>query len=216
MEESVAGISPAQTQQPDLVQAPLQNEPATETSSPGKDSTLEKLKRITKGVFEWKGTYYKRMGKPPKDGSPGKLDIPLSAPANNLPLGTAKNPPVDTPSLDSEMVKKCCSAVLKAFSGFLDNLLFSKAKKAGYEAREAQELVTRCAITTKEADAFSELAEVCLRKYGVGTEYCPEIGLGCIFLGIGARYTVALRALKADVEVPPPNSVPITQANSSN
>jgi hypothetical protein len=214
MAESAATNPPTETQ-PEILPASPNDEQAPEKTSPGKDSTLEKLKRITRGVFEWKGSYYKRMGKPPKDGSPGKLDIPLSHPASNPPLGAQKNPPVDTPALDTALVQKCCSAVLKAVSGFLDNLLFSRAKKAGYDGKEAQELVQKCAITTKEADAFSELAEVCLRKYGVGTEYCPEIGLGFILLGIGARYTVAIRALKPEEAPAPPNSVPMP-SNSAN
>jgi hypothetical protein len=194
--ESVSTTEPFPNLVPPL---PTGNESALnppENATPVETSRFEKLKSVTSGVFESAGTLFKRGGgRPRKDGKPNKLDIPLANPKTNLPLGAAAAPPLPGSSLDSTLVRRCCTAVLKAFSGVLDGILFHKAKAAGYSAVETQNLVSQCAITEKESDAFAELAEICLRKYGVGTEYCPEIGLGCIVLGVSARYLTALKAL---------------------
>jgi len=110
-------------------------------------------------------------------------------------MGAAALAPDAPQGLDPLLVKKCCSAVLKALSGFADKILFGKCRVAGLEPKEAQEIVGATRITQEEADSFSELAEICLRKYGVGTEYAPEIGLGAILIGVSLRYATAIKSL---------------------
>ena len=84
--------------------------------------------------------------------------------------------------------------------------MFARARKRGVEAKEAQALVASLQITTTESDAFAELSEICLRKYGVGTQWAPEIGLAVILTGIGVRYVAAIGpAPKVESELPPSN-----------
>jgi hypothetical protein len=169
------------------------------------DNTFEKIKRATKGVFEKHGVTFRRGGgRPRKDGMPNKLDIPINAPPTALPLGTTPDLAPATPGLDPALVKKCCNAVIKAFKGFLDKTLFNKARrKYPDDPKFCSQIIVDTTITNEEADAFSELAEVCLRKYGVGTEYAPEIGLGAIVIGIGVRYAVAFKSLEPEKKTDP-------------
>jgi hypothetical protein len=194
---------PPETSQP----APA-NELFAEASTPTQGSVFEKVKRAGATIFEKYGVIYKRgPGRPRKDGLPAKNDLPLNAPQTALPAAAAAGAPLPAePGLDPALVKKCCSAVIKALTGFLDKLLFNKAKRKTGDAKFAQQLVTDATITQPEIDAFSELAEVCLRKYGVGTQYAPEIGLAALVLGIGIRYGAAMKALdqKPDAGEPAP------------
>lgn len=176
------------------------DEPSTENILAPEASTFEKIKRAGAKVFEKHGIIFKRTGgRPRKDGLPNKGDIPLNTPASSVPAFAAAPAPLPAQEgLDPALIRRCCSAVIKAVGGIMDKLLHRKATIVGYTPQEAQQLVVDCAITTQEMDSFSELAEVCLRKYGVGTEYAPEIGLGCIVLGVGIRYSVALGTLERE------------------
>lgn len=172
------------------------NEPTPENSTPGNPSLIEKIKSAAGSVFERNGIAYKRGGgRPRKDGSPNKLDIPINAPATALPFTATDVPPRPAPGIDPVIVKRCCSAVFKSVQAFLDKIVFKKARTAGFEPKDAQQLVTDTAITGEEVDAFSELAEICLRKHGVGSQYAPEVGLAAILGGIGVRYGMAIQTL---------------------
>ena len=172
--------------------------------TPAATSTVEKIRRAASGVFEKYGVQFKRgRGRPRADGFPGKGDVPLNAPPTALPAGASPGPatPV-TPGFDPKLVKNCVRAVVKALTGFADKILRKKAALAGYSAADANQLVVDCTITAEEIDSFSDLAEICLRKYGVGTEYVPEIGLASIAAGVGLRYMVAIKSLQAKGEQP--------------
>lgn len=188
-----------------------------ETGFEAPESVVEKIKRTTRGVFERHGVLWKRGGgRPRKDGAPGKLDTPVNAPVTALPLGSAAPVSDPAPGLDPVLVRRCCTAVVKAFKGFFDKALFRKAQaKYPDDPKFCQELVTDTTITQEEADGFSELAEICLRKYGVGTEYAPEIGLGAIVLGIGVRYAAAFKGLEIKKEEKPdrPTAIAIRNLN---
>lgn len=190
----------SETPNPDLFpESP--NESSGETPIAAEGSYAEKIRRVAKGVFERHGVLFKRGGgRPKKDGSPNKLDIPLTHPPTAIPLAAASSPPETDPNFDAALVKRCCTAVLKAFRGFADKFLFNKARKAGHSQAEASQLVTDTTVTSEEADSFSELAEICLRKYGVGTQYCPEIGLAAVVLGVGVRYGAAISILNAKIQ----------------
>lgn len=180
---------------PGMAPAP-ENESSTPESA-GKSSTVEGIKRAAGKVFEAFGVQYKKTGgRPRKDGKPNKGDIPVNVPATALPAGAEAPPSVPAPSgLDPVLVRRCCSAIVKAVSTFLDRQLFGKARIAGLEPKEAQQLVTDCSVSAEELNAFSELAEVALRKYGVGTEYAPEVGVAAIAVGVGLRYSMAIQDL---------------------
>lgn len=175
------------------------NEPTTENVPSPPIGLVEKIQRKAAGVFESHGVFFKRGGgRPRKDGKPNKLDAPLNAPAAALPSVAAVPAPLPRQEgLDPLLVKRCCSAAWKALSSIFDKIVHRKALIVGYSPEQANQLVTDCRITTEEMESFSDLAEVCLRKYGVGTEYAPEIGLGSILLSVGVRYSMALKTLDA-------------------
>jgi hypothetical protein len=178
---------------------PPQNEPDPEIQTPAENSVIEKLKSVSAGVFERAGVQFKRgRGRPRLDGNPGKGDLPLNAPATALPAVAACDPPLaPRENLDPALVRRCCSAVLKSLTGILDKALFRKAVKKTGDSKFAQQLITDTTVTQEEISAFSELAEICLRKYGVGTEYAPEIGIGVILAGLGVRYGEGFKSLDA-------------------
>ena len=181
--------------------ATQENEQSAKVESPPSESITQKILNSAQGVFERHGVVFKRgRGRPRADGMPAKGDVPINAPLKALPACAAPPTPLpDQAGLDPALVRRCCSAVLKGVSGVLDKILFRKAKLATNDHQWAQQLVADTAITKEEMDSFSELAEVCLRKYGVGTEYAPEIGLGCIVLGVGIRYGAALKSLDSEI-----------------
>lgn len=173
------------------------NELPTSPDSQAQATIIERVVAAGKGVFEKHGVVFKRTGgRPRKDGLPNKGDIPLNAPSTALPEGASPAPSAGAPPLDPALMRRCCSAVLKGVSAFLDKTLYRKALTKTGDSRAANDLVAATAITKEEVDSFAELAEICLRKYGVGTEYAPEIGLAAIAAGIGLRYAVALKALE--------------------
>jgi len=183
------------------------HEPNPEASSSSPTSVFEKVKRAAGKVFERHGVVYKRGGgRPRKDGLPNALDVPINVPPSAVPaLAAAPSALPAQEGLDPALVRRCCSAVAKAVTGFLDKILYKKALRAKHSAEEARQLVADTSITQAEIDGFSELAEICLRKYGVGTEYAPEIGIGCIVVGVSLRYGLALKA----VEPEKPKIVPL-------
>jgi hypothetical protein len=166
-----------------------------------KTSTVEKLKQISKSVFESGGVIFKRGGgRPRKDNKPNKLDIPLNATPTDLPIGVAADTSKTPSNLDPSLVKRCCSAMLKAAQSVVESILSKRARLAGYTPPEIKTLLLDNSITEKELDSFSELAVVCLQKYGVGTQYAPEIGLAVIAAGIGVRYTTTFATLNAEIQ----------------
>jgi hypothetical protein len=101
------------------------------------------------------------------------------------------------PAFDAALVRRCIAAVVKALRGFADKKLWRKAMLASDDSKFASDLVKETTVTQEELDSFSELTEICLRKYGVGTQYAPEIGLLAIVTGVGVRYAVAMQMLEA-------------------
>lgn len=170
-------------------------------------STIEKIRTSGAKVFAAAGQLFsKGRGRPRKDGQPGKSDIPLNGPAPAAPVvpGATVQPVIS--GFDPAMVKKCVSAVFKAASGILNKILFTKAVNASKgDVRFANELCKSCEITPEEMDSFSDLASICLQKYGVGTEYVPEIGAAVILGGIGVRYYAAFKSLQVEVAASPAN-----------
>lgn len=196
MDDTVAAPL-TETPSPDLFQTP--NEQTPDTGTPAETSRFEKLKQAAKGVFEKHGVIYKRGGgRPRKDGAPNKLDTPLNVPATAIPANAAASAPVGDTALDSETVRKCCSAVIKGFSAWADRKLFKKGKKIGLDAKEINQVIADTAITEEEIKSFSTLTEICLRKYGVGTQYAPEIGLAAVVAGVGLRYAAAFKAFEPE------------------
>ena len=190
-------ITQTETSQPSLL-----DELTSTAPTPGKDSVVEKIQRAGARIFAKHGVQFKKgPGRPRRDGFPGAGDIPLTAPSTALPAAATLAAALpDTPGLDPVLVKRCCSAVIKSLTGFADKLLFNKAKRATDDAKFAQQLVADTTITQPEVEAFSELAEVCLRKYNLASEYAPEIGLAAIVASVGIRYSAALRALDVQIK----------------
>lgn len=164
-------------------------------------SLFEKIGEKAGRIFEKHGITFKRgRGRPRKDGLPKATDVPLetggASPAPPAPLASA---PVAAPGFDSNLVVRCVKAVVKALKGFGDSKLFNKAVQATGDSKFARDLVAETTVTEEEISALSELSEICLRKYGVGTEYCPEVGLVAIVAGGVIRYTVALRSIESKI-----------------
>lgn len=187
------------------------NDQSAEAATEPKASYSEKILSNVKGIFERGGVMFKRGGgRPRKDGQPNKRDIPLNAAPLNLPALAATDSP-DTPkALDPSLVKRCCTAILKAVDGLCGGILAKKARQVGYNPAEIKQLCVDNAVTQAEADSFSELAVICLQKYGVGTQYAPEIGLAVIAAGIGVRYATAFGTLNAEIKkkMEPPGTKP--------
>lgn len=177
------------------------NEQSPEIGVEAKAPHFEKLGKISRGVFEHAGVIFKRgLGRSRKDGAPKKSDIPLNATPTNLPIGVAPLPSDSPSNLDPSLVKRCIAAMVKAVDGVLGSMLSKKLRQANYSAGEAKQFIIDNAITQSEADSFSDLALVCLQKYGVGTAYAPEIGLIVIATGIGVRYATAFATINRDIE----------------
>ena len=214
MSESVETKPETEAPAPVPVPAPVpeQTETTTETTAendlPGivetqdRTSILESVKRSAGKVFEKHGILFRRgTGRPRKDGMPNKASIPLNAPQTALPALATADPALPVQQgLDPVLVLACTSAVVKAVSGYLDKRLFKAAKLAGVKPESAQGIISECSITRDELDAFSKLAEICLRKYGVGTQYAPEIGIAAISIGVGVRYMTAFSTLADHAE----------------
>ena len=166
-----------------------------EADSPS-NSRLEKIVSAAKGIFEKHGVRFKAgRGRPRSDGSPKISDVPLNASSpGQTTVQSAAAAPVAQP-VDANIVKRCVSAVFKGAKGVLDRKLWRKAAKAS-DAKFASELVAETTITDDEIAAFTELTEICLKKYGVGTEYAPEVGLIVILTGIGVRHSAAFRSVE--------------------
>lgn len=191
VQENLTGIPPEEKP----------NDQSAENSTELKTSTLEKLKSVSKSIFEVGGIpFVRRGGRPRKDGKPNKLDIPLAGTPTDLPIGVSADTSKNPSNLDPSLVKRCCSAILKAAQSVCESLLAKKARQAGYNPIETKNLLVDCSITEKESDSFSELAVICLQKYGVGTQYAPEIGLAVIATGIGVRYASAFTTLNRAIE----------------
>jgi hypothetical protein len=90
-------------------------------------------------------------------------------------------------------VAEAVAAVVKSATSTADSLLIGAIVKKTGDREYALATVARCQPTEKEFQSLGLLSEICLRKYGVGTQYAPEIGLGAIALGIGSRYALAFR-----------------------
>lgn len=112
-------------------------------------------------------------------------------------LGIPANGSAGVAPADTEIIKKVCRAALKAICGVANSFLAGKIMQKTGDKDFSEKITADCAPTDDELDSFSELGEICLRKYGVGTQYCPEIGLGVIALGIGARYARAFQTVNS-------------------
>ena len=122
-------------------------------------------------------------------GSPAPVPISETAIAPDPAPGGLAN-------FDAALVRRCLSAITKTVAGFLGGKVYKKALKKTGDSKFAKQMSDGCAPTPDEIDALAELSEICLRKYGVGTEYAPEIGLGAIAANIGLRYVSAMRELE--------------------
>lgn len=111
--------------------------------------------------------------------------------ASGVPFGGA----ADSAALSAQVVTEAVAAVIKTATSTADSFLISAAVKKTGETAWAESNVKRCQPTETELASLGTLAEICLRKYGVGTEYMPEIGLSAILLGIGARYALAFKTI---------------------
>jgi len=182
--------------------------PANDTSGkmvdPDKNSFFEKIQSRAGALFEKHGISFKRgRGRPKKNGTPKANDIPLEQNRQtSIPIPQTQTLTNSVENFDSNLVARCVSAVCKAFKGFADAKLFSAAVKATKDTKFARDLVNETTVTDEEIGALGELTEICLRKYGVGTEYCPEIGLVCIVTGSVIRYQSALKSLEIKTEKP--------------
>jgi len=136
-------------------------------------------------------------------GRPPNCDIHKGIPINRCPcsLGATDVPaeslgvPLDGAQISREVVTEAVSAVVKAATGTADAFLAAAIVRKTGDRAFAKDTIDRCQPTEKEFASLGILAEICLRKYGVGTEYCPEIGLGAIILGMGSRYALAFKAV---------------------
>lgn len=186
--ETIPPVTPAPTTAP--------NVPTSETPITVEGSTLEKIRTSGAKIFASAGQLFKRgRGRPRKDGQPALGDLPLSDAPPGASLAQAAIVSADGKPVDPNIVKRCVSACLKTATGILNKILYKKAVKKTGDVKFAAELCRDCTVTPEELDSFSELAEICLRKHGVGTQYAPEIGLSVIALGIGARYAAAFADL---------------------
>jgi hypothetical protein len=177
------------------------NDNGGQANRTAQNSLFEKISEKAGRLFEKHGVTFKRgRGRPRKDGLPKATDVPLDAgSASPAPAAPLVDAPVAAPGFDSNLVIRCVKAVVKALKGFGDSKLFNKAMQATGDAKFSRDLVAETTVTEEEISALAELSEICLKKYGVGTEYCPEIGVAAILAGGVIRYTVALKSIEAKI-----------------
>lgn len=174
-------------QQPDLASA-SETADVPPGAGPAESSTglFEKIKSAAGDSFERVTGFRRGRGRPRKDGT---------AKANDIPLDNPENGGADIANIDAEIIQKAVAAVVKAFCGVAGGFVRKKAIKVTKDRQYSEKLSRDCEPTEEEMEAIGKLADICLKKYGVGTQYMPEIGLGCIVLGIGTRYAVAFKTL---------------------
>lgn len=115
-------------------------------------------------------------------GSPQIQAGPISGPAGGQ-------------AIDDEIITEAVGAIIKTATGTADFFLLEKARQKSDDREWIESTLARCQPTEGELEALGKLSAICLKKYGVGTEYCPEIGLAAILTGIGCRYAVAFRSI---------------------
>lgn len=189
---------------PEIPDSPLStpiNDTSGQAPATAQTSLFEKISEKAGRLFEKHGVTFKRgRGRPRKDGLPKATDVPIeSGSASTAPSAPVVAAPVPAPGFDSNLVIRCVKAVVKALKGFGDSKLYNKALQATGDGKFARDLVAETTVTEEEIAALAELSEICLKKYGVGTEYCPEIGVCAILAGGVIRYTVALKSIEAKI-----------------
>lgn len=141
-------------------------------------------------------------GRPPKPGS--KYSAWNSDGTARAAGDTAGDAPVPDDVRD-DLAKKSIAAVVKTISGFFARKLSRKASRAGLRAGEVKSLLDECKPSEEEIEAVGDLAAICLKKYGVGDKYMPEVGLVACVAQIGMRYAQAMGGLPEA----PKNTVPM-------
>lgn len=198
-------VTPTSTPDPGQSQPPPKNEPIPTEDSPPQTSFFDKIRNIGGSVFERHGVQFKRgRGRPRADGLPGKLDVPLSAPATALPLGTRPDSANPDKIRISNLVKKCVKAFIQSVAGFADSIVFRKAVQAKYPKPEAQELVAKTTITEGECDAFGELTNLLVEQMALDPKYLPVITAIVITTGVATRYMLTIKTLNAEIEAQRP------------
>jgi len=186
--------SPGNNPSANLSEIPPANGASGENGTAPQTDLFARLKSAAGKAYD--NIAFKRgRGRPRKDGTPKANDLPVGLPPDSL---------TGQPTIDTEIVQKSVAAVVKAACGVAGAQLRKKIVKNTGDKEFANKTVKDCEPSNEEIEALGKLAEICLIKYGVGTEYLPEIGLSCIVLGIGTRYAVAFKAVVEIEQAPPP------------
>ena len=172
-------------------------EPSTLTApAPAQNSLAEKINGVASRVSAKFGIEFKPgRGRPKKDGSPKKSDIPL--PADSAPVAEAPAPSAAfsrSPD-DSNFIKKCFRAAFRGLFSALDKIVGGKAKDAGYAQPDIEKVVRENSVTSEELDGFAELGLLLADYYKLDTKTVAAGGAVVLVGGVGGRYWMTISEL---------------------
>lgn len=186
-----------------------ENELFRQTENPVAPTAAEKIRAAGASVLERFGIKPGR-GRPRADGKPKISDrveiqpgvfVPAGdIPKSSQPATLAAAPSSAGPRFDGALVRKCVASCLRALTGWADRVLYGKALHATRDAAFSKNLVAETTVDSSEVDSFSQLAEICFQKWGVGSQYAPEVGLGVIAAGAVTRYALAFKTLDEEIQ----------------
>jgi hypothetical protein len=115
--------------------------------------------------------------------------------ANDSAQGQADNAGDSYTPLDGQVFGQAVKAVVSAVDRAIGFRIFKLARATGADEAVAQELVSTSCMTVAELESVCNLSTVIAQKYAILGRYAPEMLLGCITVGYGARCYMTLHKL---------------------
>ena len=188
--------SPEQTAA-EIPPPPTENE-AGKAEIEDKTGLLEKIRDAASGAFQRASARVKARGRGRPKNCPGCGNAETRCICTTVPGEILVGDGVggmDGAQINQELVTKAVSSIVKSACSGANQILARKiVEKTGDKAFSVA-IIADCSPTEDELDSLGLLADICLRRYGVGSQYMPEIGLGCILAGISARYCLAFKTV---------------------
>lgn len=135
------------------------------------------------------------------------------------PNGGTAGPPVGGSSLDPSLVAKAVQGAVKALDGVLCRRLGNSAHRLTGDTAFARNIVEETRLTPEESEQIGNLSAMLAQKYALAASFAPEIALGVIVIGYGARFQFAMRRLdeltKAGVQPKAQNVTAMPKAEAS-
>lgn len=140
------------------------------------------------------------------------------AQGQGAPNGGTPGAPVGAPPVDTALVAKAVQGAVKALDGVLCRRLGSAAFRLTRDEAFSRNIVDETRLTPEESEQIGVLSGILAQKYSLAASFAPEIALGIIVIGYGARFQFALRRieeLQKTTGATPANVTPIPQAKEA-